>query len=201
MSKNKKTFKSGAKTEAQNTFAKLVAKGVEVKEAYIRAGYSENVAHREAQRLCRKPGVKEAISYYEAYYKKPLDLTGKGMMTRLKLLADFNIKDLIDENGDFMSPEKIPHHVAYSISDYKKKEIVDKDRNVCGVIHEYKFFDKKWALEKLKEYKSSLIEENVKSDIESSSPEVRIKLNGFEIPKIFLKKLKEEKQEENNEDD
>lgn len=185
MSKNTKLhLKSGAKSKQRDEFSRLVAKGIDEKEAYVRAGFSEKQAKIEAPRLKKQFDVKHAILYYKAHYAKPLDISSKGILAQVSNLAYFNVQDLFDDTGEPIPIHLLPRHVAACIKSFKRKEILGKNREVLRIEYDYTTYDKTPFIDKLKDYKQSLIEQNVKSSMQESNNTVNIKINGMSIPII-----------------
>lgn len=196
MTKKKQYIKSGAKTLQRDKYAMLIAKGVDYKEAYIKAGFSKNSVNTEAHRLKENHDVKNAILYYKSKQQKPLDISSKGILAQVSNLAYFNIQDLFDsETGEIIPIHLLPRHVAACIKDMKRKEILGKDREVLRIEYEYRTYDKTPFIERLKEYKEKLIEDNVKSSMENNTNTVNIKINGIDMPII----KKEDKKDNNDE--
>lgn len=197
MAENKKIeIKSGAKTEKRDSFAKYLVKGYEQKEAFRKAGFTSKDATTEASRLKSQPDVKIAYNYYAAKMIKPLNISNNSIVSKVAAIASFNIKKLLDpKTGEPLPPHKLPWEVAEAVSAYKK--IITKEETT---IHEYKFYDKTWALDKLKEYKSALIEEENRSNQDNSPSRVQLKINGLNIPIKSLKEIDAENKSEGIDD-
>jgi len=116
-------------------------------DAAKRAGYSQKTAYSIGQRLLKNV---EVIKYMEKRRAKLEEIFMQDVfdvMNKNKMLSDFNMKDLYDENNNLIPISELPRETAYAIS--STKTILRKDGEEWDTIDEIKVEGKSKALAEL----------------------------------------------------
>lgn len=147
-------FLSGANTKEQDKFAELVAYGMSLKEAFIKAGYKSR-HEDQPKKLAKK--IRSVIMYYRRERAKKISATDEDLLKEQSAIAFFNAKDLCDPSTGLPLPiNELPDKVSKCIKEMKVRTI-GKDGDI--VEYEYKLWDKQRALSDLQTLISSRKEE------------------------------------------
>ena len=131
-------------------------------DAARRAGYSKEVAGIQGFENLRKPNIIEYISKLKEKLLKKINGSHSETMHNINVLANLNIQDLYNEDGNLIPINKLPRDVAYAISSIKT--IRRKDGEEFDTIDELKTIDKTKMLE-MKAKIMKLYEDNVVGDV------------------------------------
>lgn len=129
------------------TFAKLLASGFKVFEAYKMSGF-EGETKQAASEMLQNEKVIELLKYFKAERGKMIDITEKELIYNLACIATYNPKDFFNDDG---TPKLISE-----LTDAQARAIVDINYEVItmpnGAITnktKFKFGDKMAALKEL----------------------------------------------------
>lgn len=80
------------------------------------AGYSSKSASRQGQDLLKNPNIAAYVKYLEEKATKEAGLSHKWVLKRLKMLADHDIRDLFDEDGELKPVESLTKEQAFALA-------------------------------------------------------------------------------------
>jgi phage terminase small subunit len=133
-------------------FAKEYVTDLNATQAAIRAGYSKKTAMTTAYRLLRKPEIQQIVQKEMKARCEDIELDTDWVLDRLKRIADSNLQDICDEDGNPLPIAKISKDLAYTIK--KMKRTIGKG----SVSHEYVLNSQLTALELLGKYLGMWVE-------------------------------------------
>jgi len=148
----KKPLKYKVPTGRKFLFAQGILKGWTQTKSAIEAGYSKKSAHVNASRLLKND--KNLIYYINSEKQKAVQscqIDVQRIINEEKCISLFNPKQLFDEAGSMISPEKLPDEIARNISNLEVINVVISDK-VKEVRYKYKFWDKGKSLERLSKH-------------------------------------------------
>lgn len=129
------------------TFAKLLASGFKVFEAYKMSGF-EGETKQAASEMLQNEKVIELLRYFKAERGRMIDITEKELIYNLACLATYNLKDYFNDDG---TPKLISE-----LTDAQARAIVDVNYEVITMPNgnridktKFKFGDKMAALKEL----------------------------------------------------
>ena len=126
-------------------------------QAAIRAGYTDNEAAAavHATRLLRKAKIRNEIDLRIGKLEKKCEITAEKVLKRLWRLANADLAQFYDQNGNLKNVHDIPKAHRYALMGIEIDEIWDgygQDRTQTGETKKVKLADKIRALELLGKY-------------------------------------------------
>ena len=117
-------------------------------QAAIRAGYSQKTASRQAIELLQKTHVAAVVSERQKQISNETGITRNRIIQEMARLAFFNIKGLVDSEGNPKPIHELSDDVAAVINGIDIAVIGNPD-NQAAHVKKYKVPDKNKALENL----------------------------------------------------
>lgn len=144
-------FPSGAKSQKEDTFSRLVAYGSTYIDAYKQAGYVGK--HKDnPKKLALK--CKIPINFYRKERGKNINVSEKEILFVLASIAFNDIADYVDSEGLPLRPDELPLKARQALKDFK----VTKMGNEI-VQYDYKFESKLGAITQLASMKQNITEQ------------------------------------------
>lgn len=131
--------------DKQELFAKEYLVDLNAGKAAERAGYSPTSARRHAYDLKQNPEVQESIQSKMDQRAERLKISADKVLENIWNMADLDIGDAYDKNGNLLNVKDMPKHVRKSISSIKVFEEFEgfgQERTKVGIVREIKFWDK-----------------------------------------------------------
>lgn len=116
-------------------------------QAAIRAGYSENTAYSQGQRLLKNVEVQKAIDEAKQCRSKRTLITQDRVLEEIAKVAFGDIRSIYDDNGNLLHPHEWEDDTAAMISGMDVSTERDKDSNEMTVTTKVRLNDKLRALE------------------------------------------------------
>lgn len=117
-----------------------------VREAVLKAGYSEKSANSAGYRLMRDPRILQRLDVNAAKRRQYREATQENIMEELSRLGFANILDHLDEDGNQIPLKDLPRDVAAAVKRLKVLRSADEDGNPIEHV-DLELHDKKAALE------------------------------------------------------
>ena len=171
-------YPSGAKSDKEDIFSRLVAYGSSYQAAYKQAGYvgKHKDQPRKLAAKCKKP-----IAYYRNERGKNINVTEEQILFQLASIAFNDIGNFIDTEGNPLRPDELPLSSRLAVSDFK---VVKMGEDITQ--YEYKFEKKLPAITQLAAMKQNLTEQK------SGGKRLQVKVNQAKSLKKPEKKEGEE---------
>lgn len=136
-------------TNLQERFKNNILKGMNGKDAYIKAGYKARGAAAEvnASRMLRNAKVRRAVDAARAKASDKAEVTQERILREEMRLAFVDPRKLCDENGVTIPLHKLPDDIARAITGLEV--IIQADGSPK---YKYKFSDKGKSLERLERH-------------------------------------------------
>lgn len=141
-----------ALTDKQRLFVQEYLVDVNATQAAIRAGYSEDTARQIGSENLSKPDIQEAIQEAMDDRATRLQITADKVLAGIFRIADMDIGDAYDDNGNLLPVKQMPKHIRKAISAIKVFEEFEgfgNDKVKTGDVREVKFNDRNQAWDKL----------------------------------------------------
>lgn len=135
-------------TPKQERFVDEYLTDLNASQAAIRAGYSKKTAGRQAIELLNKTHIAAEISARKKQIADDTGITRNRIIHEMARLAFFNIKGLVDSDGNPKSIHELTDDVAAAINGIDITVIGSPESQV-GKVRKYKVPDKNKALENL----------------------------------------------------
>ncbi len=135
-----------ALTDKQSTFVQEYLIDLNATQAAIRAGYSEDTARSQGQRLLTNVDIQECIQAAMDKRSNRTEITADRVLEEIARIAFLDIRQAFDDEGNLKAIKDMPEDVARSIGGLDHQVIGDKDSQI-GVTSKIKLIDKKGALE------------------------------------------------------
>ena len=146
----KEEFASGAGSKEQDLFAKNVANGMPLREAFTKAGY-KGVNKDRPKKLAMQ--IKDVIMYYRRELEKKVNITTDEILYNQACIATYDIVDMIDlETGEVLPPHELPQKLRRAI-----KKMSHTTRPDGTITWHYEFGDKLRALNDLAALKQAVL--------------------------------------------
>jgi phage terminase small subunit len=123
-------------------------------KAAIRAGYHSRTASTTANALLRKPKIQHAIAKEMKKRADKAEIDAGWVVERLRRIAEANMQDLHDEDGNPLPISQVPRDLAYAIKKAKKRV------SSHGIDLEYDISNQIAALELLGKYVGMWVEKH-----------------------------------------
>lgn len=135
-------------TPKQERFVDEYLTDLNATQAAIRAGYSQKTASRQAIELLQKTHVAAVVSERQKQISSETGITRNRIIQEMARLAFFNIKGLVDSEGNPKPIHELSDDVAAVINGIDIAVIGNPD-NQAAYVKKYKVPDKNKALENL----------------------------------------------------
>ncbi len=135
-------------------FAHAYASGKTAYKSALAAGYSEKSCEGRATALLGDKGVRSRIDYLVQQRFAAEAMSGGEVIARLARLARVDVRDVFDENGQFMAPQTLSDQGAAAVAGVESMEITSgtgENQRVVGVVQKVKLRDPLPALKALAE--------------------------------------------------
>lgn len=141
-------------TGKEKRFVQEYLKDLNQTQAAVRAGYTKHpdAARSIASRLATKANISTAIALGMAERAKAVQVDAHFVISELKKIANVDIAQAYDANGNLLSFDQMPEDVRRSIAGVETVEEYEgfgKDRTWTGYTKKVKFWPKDKALELL----------------------------------------------------
>ena len=136
-------------TKRQEQFCKEFLIDLNATQAAIRAGYAKLNAHTEGSRQLANVKVQQKIQELMDARSKRVEITADDVLRELLLIAKSDIGDMLDDDGQLLTPNKMPEGIRRAISSIDITEEKDERGNVWGYTKKFKLWDKTKALDLL----------------------------------------------------
>lgn len=153
-----------ALTDRQMLFVEHYVQSLNAKQSAIKAGYSEKTAEQQGYQLLQKPSVQAAISEISEKRSKAIGLTTERLLQEAMRLAFFDIRKLVDKDGNPLPLNQLDDDTAAAIQGLDVATVGNADIGV-GQVLKYKIADKNAAIERLFKHKGLF-----KADNEQNNP-------------------------------
>lgn len=136
-------------TNLQKRFANNILKGLNGKDAYIKAGYKTRGAGARvnASKLLTNTNIKAVIEKGQEKASDKAEITQERVLREEARLAFVDPRQLCDENGEQIPLHKLPDDIARAITGLEVIKLVDGSPK-----YKYKFSDKGKSLERLERH-------------------------------------------------
>lgn len=153
-------------TNQQARFVEYYVQSLNATQAAIKAGYSAKTAHVLGYQLLQNPLVSAAISQISEKQSQNIGLTTERLLQEAMRLAFFDIRKLVDGEGNPIPIQQLDDDTAAAIQglELATEKSRDDDGNVT-VVRKYKIADKNSAIERLFKHKGLF-----KADNDQSNP-------------------------------
>ena len=153
-------------TNQQARFVEYYVQSLNATQAAIKAGYSAKTAHVLGYQLLQNPLVSAAISQISEKQSQNIGLTTERLLQEAMRLAFFDIRKLVDGEGNPIPIQQLDDDTAAAIQglELATEKSRDDDGNVT-VVRKYKIADKNAAIERLFKHKGLF-----KADNDQSNP-------------------------------
>ena len=153
-------------TNQQARFVEYYVQSLNATQAAIKAGYSAKTAHVLGYQLLQNPLVSAAISQVSEKRSQNIGLTTERLLQEAMRLAFFDIRKLVDGDGNPIPIQQLDDDTAAAIQglELATEKSRDDDGNVT-VVRKYKIADKNSAIERLFKHKGLF-----KADNDQSNP-------------------------------
>jgi len=154
----------GGLTERQKAFCREYLIDLNAKRAAIRAGYSQKTAYISGHENLRSPRIQAHLKEKMEERAKACEIDAKWVLQRLIRIADANIQDAYDEEGNRRAVNQLPRDLAYALRKVRTSPRVKKD-GLTEEILEISVADQRAALELIGKHLGMFAEQvNVKHD-------------------------------------
>lgn len=170
-------------TDKQRIFVLEYLVDLNATQAAIRAGYSEDSARQIAAENMSKPDILEAIEEAVNNRVTRLEITADRVLAGILNLADLDIGEAYDKNGNLLPVHEMPKHVRKAITSVKSFEEFEgfgQDKIKTGDVREVRFTEKSKNWELLAKY-LKLLTDKVQHSGDKENPIVVEKLSSEEI--------------------
>jgi phage terminase small subunit len=150
--------------DRQTLFVEHYVQTLNAKQSAIKAGYSEKTAEQQGYQLLQKPSVQAAISEISEKRSKAIGLTTERLLQEAMRLAFFDIRKLVDKDGNPLPLNQLDDDTAAAIQGLDVAAVGNADVGV-GQVLKYKIADKNSAIERLFKHKGLF-----KADNEQNNP-------------------------------
>ena len=151
-------------TDRQTLFVEHYVQSLNAKQSAIKAGYSEKTAEQQGYQLLQKPSVQAAISEISEKRSKAIGLTTERLLQEAMRLAFFDIRKLVDKDGNPLPISQLDDDTAAAIQGLDVATVGNMEIGV-GQVLKYKIADKNAAIERLFKHKGLF-----KADNEQNNP-------------------------------
>lgn len=121
-------------------------------KAYIRAGYSEEGAPQNADRLMNNDYIRWRINELILEQINKIKIEAQFVLTELLKAANVDIKDAYNKDGTLKNVHDMPEPLRKAIAEITTEELFDgrgEDRKLIGYTKKIRLWDKTRALELL----------------------------------------------------
>lgn len=141
-------------TNQQALFVEHYVQSLNATQAAIKAGYSEKSAHVLGYQLLQNPLVSAAISQASEKRSQNIGLTTERLLQEAMRLAFFDIRKLVDAEGNPIPIQQLDDDTAAAIQGLElATEKSRDDDGVVTTVRKYKIADKNSAIERLFKHK------------------------------------------------
>lgn len=112
-------------TAKQERFCEEYLVDLNATQAAIRAGYSENAASEIGYENLRKPQILEYVQELKAKRSERVQVTADDVLRRAWEIANLDVSDCFDEDGNLVPVDKMPSHVRKSLQSFEIASIDD----------------------------------------------------------------------------
>lgn len=154
----------------QKKFAELYAISGNGTQAALDAGYAStySTAKHQAWMLTTNVNVQTYINYLRRKAGKSLEVTQTRVLAEMARLAFFDIRDLLDEDGNLKRPRDWSDDVAAAVSGMDIGEVVFGDDGAATKLKKIKMASKEKNLEMLAKYLGMFVADKVDPQKEGS---------------------------------
>jgi phage terminase small subunit len=136
--------------EKQATFAREYIIDLNATQAAIRAGYAENTAYSQGQRLLKHVEVAKAIELGMEDRARRTGITQDRVLQELAKIGFSDIRKALTPDGNVQSPHDWDDDTAAAIASFEVVASKSADgSSVTEHVHKFKTWDKLGALDKL----------------------------------------------------
>jgi len=154
-------------TEMQRKFVLEYQKDQNPKQSAIRAGYSPKTASQSASRLLRKVNIINQVNLIkEIVVEKAVEeagLTVQRIIDGLLKISDFDIRKILDEDGNVIALKDFPDDIALALAGIEIETTTDKEGNKTTKV-KIKQPDRKGAWELLGRHKEMFVDKKIIED-------------------------------------
>jgi phage terminase small subunit len=170
---NKKLTKNNGLTPKQERFCEEYLIDLNATQAAIRAGYSKKTAKEQAAMLLTKLNIQSFIEKLKKLRSEKTNITVERVLQELARIAFFDPRKLYDADGKLLNVKDLDTDTAAVIASAKICVSEKGDKN--DYVKEYRFADKKGALELIGKHLSMFTD---KIDLNAVA-EVKISVNDY----------------------
>jgi phage terminase small subunit len=141
-------------TDKQALFVEHYVQSLNATQSAIKAGYSAKSAEWQGYQLLQNPLVSAAISQYSEKRSQNIGLTTERLLQEAMRLAFFDIRKLVDGEGNPIPIQQLDDDTAAAIQGLElATEKSRDDDGVVTTVRKYKIADKNSAIERLFKHK------------------------------------------------
>ena len=128
---------------------------------------NDNVAAVSAHAMLKRPHVAAYINKHLKKMSATAQIDQEWVLSRLKKLADFNIKDYMDDEGNLKPLSEIPEDVLFAAHGFKNLKTMIKESKKGNtkitqtLLHDLKFSDKRAVLDSIGRYLGMFEKDNL----------------------------------------
>jgi phage terminase small subunit len=150
-------------------------------QAAIRAGYSKRSAHVQAAGLLKNPKVEAKLGELAKEHANKADLSVERVLKEAMRLAFFDIRKLVDANGNPLRLHELDDDTAAAVMGLDITTIGNADVGI-GEVRKYKIADKNSALERLFKHLGLFAKDNEQNNPMRAMQELMQLVNGSKLP-------------------
>jgi len=135
-------------TSKQKRFVEEYLTDLNATQAAIRAGYSPKTAARQGIDLLHKTHIAKKITEGKKSISETIGIRRERIIQEMARIAFFNIKGLVDDEGNLLQINKLSDDVAAALNGVDIA-VIGNPESAVGHVKKYKIPDKNKALENL----------------------------------------------------
>jgi phage terminase small subunit len=136
----------GGLTKKQEAFIREYIIDLNPRRAALAAGYKKELLHTYPYVLMKKPHIRRAIQAEMDRRAKSLEVDARWVLERLIKIADANLQDAYDDEGNHKSVPQLPRDLAYALRKVRTTPRMKKD-GLTEEVLEISVADQRAALE------------------------------------------------------
>jgi len=182
-SARKSAAKNRQLTPRQESFCREYLVDLNATQAAIRAGYSPKTAQEQSSRLLSNVMVARRIAEKGQSHAKNTGLTIERLLQEAMRLAFFDIRKLVDKDGNPIPINQLDDDTAAAIQGLELASERSRDEEGAETtVRKYKVADKNSAIERLFKHMGLFAKDNAQSNPAEAMNKLLTLVNGSKLP-------------------